>query len=560
MPNKPYPLYEREILHDLQSVVNRSAKLNPGGEAFRYDDGGKDILITYKQFKSDIEMFGTALYSLGFSGGSHIALLGENSYQWIVAAFAVMNGSNVMVPIDRDLSPDLVKSLIQSADCSALIYSDDYHGIIEQIKHELAGVTFINIKQKRDDILSLGDLMAKGKDLIASGDTSFIDNEIDSKALAAIFFTSGTTGANKGVMLTHNSITINAIDALRLATAGKTNLLLLPLHHSFGFTGGVVIMIYLQSCICINLSLRNVSDDLKKYRPEVVFLVPLFVEALHKRVWETAEKKGKAKLLRRIVSTSNFLLSAGIDLRRKLFASVLAAFGGNLSMIVCGGAFLDTRFVEDFRAMGIFIANGYGITECSPVVCVNRNNHFRDGSIGRVLPSCEVKIDAPDGSEEGEILVRGKNVMLGYYKDEQATQKVLKNGWFRTGDIGRIDSDGFMYITGRIKNIIILANGENIHPEELESVLANIPLVKEVIVREDIAGAGNRAVVVAEIFPDYDRARDAGLDRLQEHFGQAIAAFNKTVPSYKHIQRVILRDTEFPKTTTKKIKRNVGVS
>jgi long-chain acyl-CoA synthetase len=290
-----------------------------------------------------------------------------------------------------------------------------------------------------------------------------------------------------------------------------------------------------------------------------MLLVPLFVEALHKKVWDTAEKTGKAKLLRMMISISNFLLAMGIDLRRKLFKSVLEAFGGNLSMIICGGAFLDFRYVKDFRAMGVFISNGYGITECSPIVCGNRNHHFRDGTIGRLFPSCEMKIDVADGSDEGEILIRGDYVMLGYYKDEQATAEVFKDGWFKTGDIGRIDKDGFIYITGRIKNIIVLSNGENIHPEELETELIKIPITKEVIVRESLAERGSGIVLVAEVFPDYDAAKLQGVDSLQEHFDKAISIFNKTLPSYKHIQRVILRDTEFPKTTTKKIKRDVGV-
>lgn len=556
MRNKPYPLYGRKSLSDLKSVVHHSAETNPDGAAFRYAENGTDITVTYQQFKDDIDMLGTAFYSLGLRSGSHIAVLGENSYRWIVTAFAAMNGSNVIVPIDRDLPPDTIRSLLQKADCTALVYSDDYHDIVEHIKDGLDGVTIVNMKRSYDGILSFDELMVKGKDLIASGDTTFIDNEIDDQALAAIFFTSGTTGANKGVMLTHKSITTNAVDALRIATGGKTNLLLLPLHHSFGFTGGVVIMICLQSCICINQSLRYVSDDIKKYQPSLLFLVPLFVETMYNKVWDTAEKNGKAKLLRTMIKISNALLSIGIDLRRNLFASVLKGFGGNLNLIICGGAFLDSKYIKNFRSMGIFVANGYGITECSPIVCVNRNHHFRDGSIGRLLPSCEVIIDTENGSDEGEILVKGDYVMLGYYKDEQSTAEVFKDGWFKTGDIGKIDKDGFVYITGRIKNIIILANGENIYPEELEISLANIPLVKEVIVREGTAERGNGILLVAEVFPDYNAVETQRLMNLQEHFDQAIAAFNKNVPPYKHIQRVILRNTEFPKTTTKKIKRN----
>lgn len=553
--NKPYPLYERENLYNLKSVIQRSAIMNPDCEAFCFEEEGKDVSITYKQFKEDIETLGTALYSFGLKGAYHIAILGENSYQWIVAAFAATNGSNVFVPIDKDMPADVIKDLMIKADCNALIYSDDYHDIVMQIKDSLGDILIINIKQRYSGILSFNDLIVRGKELIALGDTAFINNKISNQALAAIFFTSGTTGINKGVMLTHRNIATNAIDSLKIMDFGNKSILLLPLHHSFGFTSGVVLMLYLQSCICINHSLRYISQDLKKYQPTHLLLVPLFIEAFYKSVWDTAKKTGKAKLLRLMVSISKALLAIGIDLRHKLFASVLDSFGGNLNMIVSGGAFLDFKYVKDFRAMGIFISNGYGITECSPVVSVNRNYHFRDGTIGRLLPSCEMKIDTDNGSDEGEILVRGDYTMLGYYKDEQATNEVFKDGWFKTGDIGRIDKDGFIYITGRIKNIIILANGENIHPEEIESSLLDIPFVKEVIVREDTAKKGSRIVLVAEVFPDYGAAKTQGIDNLQTHFDKAIATFNRSVARNKCIQRVILRETEFMKTSTKKIKR-----
>jgi long-chain acyl-CoA synthetase len=556
MRNKPYPLYERELLYDLKSVVHRSAGIDTSGKAFRYTENGNELSVTYQQFKEDVDALGTALYLLGLRGNNHIAILGENSYRWIVTAFAAMNGSNVMVPIDRDLPPDTIKNLLSKADCTALVYSDDYQDIIEEIKDSLTNTIIINMKQAYSGILSFCDLMAMGKEHILSGDTTFITNEIDNTALAAIFFTSGTTGANKGVMLTHKSITMNAIDALRTVELGNQNILLLPLHHSFGFTAGVVAMLYLQSCICINHSLKHVSDDLKKYKPTHLILVPLFVEALYKKVWDTAKKEGKAGLLRFMLNVSNGLLALGIDLRRKLFSSVLGAFGGNLSMIICGGAFLDEKYVKDFRSMGVFISNGYGITECSPIVCGNRNHHFRDGSIGLLFPSCEMKIDAPKSQEEGEMLVRGNYVMLGYYKDEQATASVLKDGWFRTGDIGRIDRDGFIYITGRIKNIIVLSNGENVDPEELEAQLQKIQYVQEVVVREDSTKKGGNTVIIAEIFPDYEAAKTRGIENLQKHFDNSISIFNKTLPAFKQIRRVEIRNTEFPKTTTKKIKRS----
>jgi long-chain acyl-CoA synthetase len=556
MENTAYPQYDRDSIHDLKSFILRITEKNPDGDAFRYTENDKDITVTYKQFKADIEAIGTALYSFNLHGGKHIAILGENSYCWIVTAFAIMNGLNVIVPIDKDLPSDLILSLIKKADCDALVYSDTYHDVVEDIMDEVCGLVLINMGRSYRGISSFDELMVSGRMSTENGETSFIDIEPDGQSLAAIFFTSGTTGISKGVMLSHRNIALNAIDGGSFFSHRCTSILLLPLHHTVGFSIGLAAIISLQGCVCINRSLKYISADIKKYQPKYLILVPIFVIALYDKVWDTAEKSGKAKTLRRMISFSNFLLTIGIDLRQKMFSSVQDAFGGNLSMIICGGAFIDNKYVKGLRDLGIFVSNGYGITECSPGVCFNRIDNFQDGSVGWPIASCAVKTDAADGFADGEILIRGDCIMQGYYNDEQATAEVFKDEWFKTGDLGHIDSNGYVYLTGRKKNLIVLANGENICPEELENGIQRISFVKEVVVREDVSEKGNVLELVAEIFPDYAAVESMNVDNLQVHFNEAIAELNKTVPYFKRIHNVVIREQEFDKTTTKKIKRN----
>jgi long-chain acyl-CoA synthetase len=459
----------------------------------------------------------------------------------------------VIVPIDKELSNEEIKNIIIDSEAKAFIYSDDYKDVAEYIKNSDATIHhFINMN-------NLPELITKGNNLINHGDKSVINMVIDNKALAAIIYTSGTTGAAKGVMLSHNSIVSDAVAACRYVYFQGSNMLVLPLHHSFAFTAAVVAVLIEGSEICINKSLKNVLTDMVKYKPHNMFLVPLFVETFYKKIWESAKKKGKDKMLKKLVAVSDMLLKVGIDLRRTLFKSILQAFGGNLKLIVCGGAPLDATYVKGLRSFGINVLNGYGITECSPVVSVNRNNYYRDGSVGLVLPGVDVKIEQPNEYGHGEIYVKGDIIMLGYYRNEQATKDTFDSEWFKTGDLGFVDADGFLYVTGRIKNLIILSNGKNISPEELELELLNIPLIKEIIVRQEISAKGCSDVIIAEIFPDNDVAVSQGADNIKECIDQAIADFNKNNPPYKRIQRIILRDVEFPKTTTKKIKRNRGV-
>lgn len=325
----------------------------------------------------------------------------------------------------------------------------------------------------------------------------------------------------------------DTIGACRNTEVFGPSLLTLPLHHTFAFTTSVLAMLAYRVPICINRSLRTFIPDMQEFKPQNMFLVPLYVETMYRNIWKTAETQGKDKLLRNMVILSNILRKMGIDLRRKLFRSILSQFGGNLDLIICGGAPLKQSYIDGMEAFGIQVLNGYGITECAPVVAVNRNRFFRRGSVGLPLPCSEIKI------VDGEICVRGPNVTPGYYQDDASNNDAFLNDWFKTGDLGYLDEDGFLYITGRRKNLIILSNGKNVSPEELEERLLDLPHVQEAVVYEE------NGMIAAEIF-----AQDQ--TGVQEH----VTALNRELPVYKRIQKVVFRDREFEKTTTKKIKRS----
>ncbi len=373
---------------------------------------------------------------------------------------------------------------------------------------------------------------------------------IDKDDLAAIIYTSGTTGVAKGVMLTHLNLCEDTCKSSRNLLLPGNSILVLPLHHTFAFTANVLCMINVGHTTYINKSLKRINKDMVNYSPEVMIVVPMMVEAFYKKIWATAREKGKDKLLEKMIKISNALLSCGIDGRKEFFGSVISGFGGRLQMIICGGAALDKKYVKAFREIGINLLNGYGITECSPIVSVNRNKYFKDGSVGPVLEGINVKIDSKPGENEGEILVNGAIVMKGYFNQEEQTKEVMtEDGYFRTGDIGYLDKDNFLYITGRKKNIIILDNGKNIYPEELELALSQEDAVCEVLVYEE------EGHISAEIYPNQEFLTQNNIEDKKVYFDELMERYNRKQPAYKQIHYYKLRDTEFEKTTTKKIKR-----
>jgi len=558
MLQQNYPLYETDLVHNLKELVNNCAAKYSEKVAFEYiSDGQPSQQVTYSQFKSDIDSLGTAFFKLGFKN-SHIAVLGENSYEWIVTYLAVTGGSNVIVPVDRELPPPEMKNIIIGSNCRALVFSQKFAATIAEFDAEidqLDRLINMNAAHDTDKVSSFQGLLEMGRKVIAGGDRSFIDNPIENDRLAAIIYTSGTTGVSKGVMLSQWNIASNVVATAQHTTAFENSVLVLPLHHTFGWTAGVLCMLHIGSRIGINSSLKNLTRDMVFYKPTQMCLVPLYLETMYKRIWEQAAKQHKTWLLKTLLVVNRASQALGIDLRRRLFRTVLEGFGGQLRLVICGGAPLDAKYVKGFRDIGIQVLNGYGLTECAPIVTANRNDYYRDDSIGLVLPGCQVMIDNPDANGEGELLVKGPNVMLGYYNNPQATAATMAGDWLRTGDIGRIDADGFVYITGRIKNMIKLSSGINIYPEELEMLILEIPLVKEVVVYGQTVAGKTEPMLFAEVFLDRQFVESHGINNPEQFLNAEIESINARLPYYKKIGQIIIRPVEFDKTTTRKIKR-----
>lgn len=527
-----YDLYKHEKINTLKELLSYCAEKHGSKNAFIYQRKNEDVNISHRHFKLDVEALGTYLYTQEFKN-CRIAVLGENSYEWILVHFAVTCGNNVIVPIDKELETDGISYLLKDSECKAIFFSDTYADIVEDLqKANLGNISYFNM-------LDIPKMIEKGKYSIEKGNREYLDVVIDGNDLASIVYTSGTTGRSKGVMLTHNNFASDSYSACCNVSVCGTSLLLLPLHHVFALVAAVFSEMVYGYPIYINSSLKKLMKDFNKAEPQNLFVVPLIVETIYKNIWNTAKSQGKDKTLMMLVKVSNRLRKCGIDLRKIFFKSVISAFGGKLELIICGGAPLDEKYVKVFESFGITILNGYGITECGPIVAVNRNKFNVSGSVGLPLCCNQVKI-----AEDSEILVKGENVMVGYYHNEEENQKAFVDGWFKTGDIGSIDEYGALHITGRIKNLIILANGENVAGEELEEKIYGIPYVKEVVVYE------KDNMITAEIYLDEEYSEG------KYKINADIQKLNRELPLIKNIGKVIIRDTEFPKTTTKKIKRD----
>ncbi len=537
---KNYPLYKTIDAEVVRDIIEYSANHHGEKQAFQIPVPGKDdIFKTYTEFSNEIEGLGTFLLSKGLRKDK-IAILGENSYEWLLAYFATLDSGNTAVPLDKDLPVQDLLYNVQNSGCKAIIYSKVYADVAQKLQELNSGIELYFSKADMEDMI------AEGRELVKSGDNSFKNAEVKPDDLAAIVYTSGTTGKSKGVMLTQRNIASNAISACRNAHGEGCGVLALPLHHTFGMVANVLVPFIFEARIYMTTSLRNIQSDMVKIGATAAFCVPLMAELIYKKVWATAKEKGKDEILKKGIKISNTLMKFGIDVRRKLFSEVHEALGGNLELFICGGAPLSEKIAFELTSMGINVLNGYGITECSPIVSVNRNFANRIGSVGQILDCNEVRIHNPNEDGIGEIYVRGSNVMVGYYNDEEATKEAFDDGWFKTGDLGYVDKDGFLYVTGRIKNLIILSNGKNVSAEELEEkILDEISYVEEVIVYDD------DDKLAAEIYLDEDTEPEA-----KTKIKKDIKALNIKLPSYKKIAKTKIRDEAFPKTTSMKIKRN----
>lgn len=561
---KNYPLYEVKKIESLRQLFDDTTERFAERTSFVYREKGKEMSVTYKEFRKQVYSVGTVLCNMDLKK-AHIAIIGENSYSWVLAYWTCLRGAGVVIPVDKDLSAEDTEYILKTGDVAAVFYASSVANKVEPISEKLGITTLIRLddmKEIPEGKLFIKDLVKQGGELIEQGVKSYVDIKHDDiDALKQIMFTSGTTGKSKGVMHSSRVLITNVYNGLRLIKLTERSLSVLPYHHAYASTAELIIIFHAGLSIMINESLRTLLPNIKKHKPTEMLVVPLYVESFYRRIWDKIDEGGKRKTVEKAIKISRALLKIGIDLRRTLFKEIHETFGGELKLLICGGAPLKPSICEFFNDIGITLAIGYGITECGPLVSINRPEYFDCSSVGLALPEIKVKIDNPNEKGEGEICVKGDNVMMGYYKNKEETDRVIVDGWFHTGDIGKMDDRGIIFITGRCKNMIVLENGENVYPEAVEEALTDYPIIKEVIVYE-APRPDNKACLGAEIFPNEEYATAKGITDIEGEVRKAVDAFNETQPPYRVIKQVTVRDTEFEKTTSKKIKRkyNVGTN
>ena len=558
-------IFDAKEYKDMKELLYGSAEKFGDRTAFtiKHQDGKKVEYDnkSYKDLLEDVNEFGAGLYDLGLKG-KRVAVIGKNRYEWAVAHLANLLGGIVCVPLDKDLQyEELEMSLIRSK-ADAIVFDEKLTDRMNKLKeNNKTNLTEYICMSKIDGFKSMEEIKDKGEDIIESGNREYLDTEIDENELAILLFTSGTTSASKAVMLSQRNVAVNVYDLQSVENIKEddVNIALLPYHHIFGST----CMVFVLACGVKTVyadGLRYVKQNLAEYKVTMFVGVPLLVESIYKGVVKEVEKQGKTKLINTAMKVSNFLLKVGIDVRRKLFKQVLEGLGGALRFVIVGGAPADPKILKFFNDLGIVTLQGYGLSETAPVVAAENYKVRKNGTTGVPMPSVEIKINNPDDNGMGEILVKGPNVMLGYYEMEEMTKEVLQDGWFHTGDLGCFDKAGRLMITGRSKNMIVLKNGKKIFPEEIETVVNRIEEIEESFVfgmpdekdKNDVT-LSVKAVYNKDIVKN--RHGEKTEEEIYEIIWNKIKELNQTFPQYKHIKKLILTDKELIKTTTKKVKR-----
>ena len=561
------PVYKVQKYRDLKEMLVKSGEKYGDRPAylFRTEEPGKLREITHREFRNQINQLGTKLIDMGLKN-KRIAVIGENCYEWAVSYLSIVTGTGIVVPLDKALPANEIGSLILRSEVEAIFYTDKYDDIMNEIKEKNNTKIkyFISMKSDKNenDVYSFKQLIEEGKALLENGDRRFLDAEINPDVMGIMLFTSGTTAMSKAVMLSHDNIVSNLFDITSVIKLVPEDRMLsfLPLHHTFESTVG---FLYPISCGCAIVfcdGIRHIGDNIKEFDITAMISVPALFEGMYRKVKKGIEKKGKWQKVEKGVKISNFLRKFGIDLRQKLFKEVHEAVETKLRLFVAGGAALDPEYEKGFLDLGFTIYQGYGLTETSPVVAAEDDKFQRLGSIGKAFPSLDVKIEDPNEEGIGELLVKGPTVMLGYYNNEEATKETVEpDGWLHTGDLAKIDKDGYIFITGRKKFVIVLKNGKNIYPEELEALVNKIEGVKESFVYGKPEDDGDFKIC-AKIVYDIDLVREIYNVNSEEETKEAIwnevKKINKQMPAYKYIREIIVTDKDLIKTTTQKIKRH----
>ncbi len=559
---KNYPYYKSKTYVNIREFIEHLDRTYGENTAISYRKKPHDDEIhlrNYSHLCKDIRAIATALISRGYGAHSHVALIGKLTYGWICTYYAMLAIGAVLVPLDPEWHAEDLADTVKKAECTSLFCCDDVLANKAETICAAAGIERVVAIDYAESDLTLEKLLLEGIQLRENGDMGYESARINPDKLSLLVFTSGTTGKGKGVMLTQTAILSNlagAMNLIKIRECGRT-VGVLPPHHTFGSTVNILANMAFGTHMYLSSGVRYIVKELKEHRPTHLILVPLYLETFYRKIKASIADSGKEKILSGMMKVTNFVSRTGLDMRQKLYKNMLSAFGGELELVVSGGAPLTSEVADTFESFGITIINGYGITECAPLLSANRDKQQKKGSIGMPVPNTIVKVKDPDENGEGEIIAKGPNVMLGYYKDEEATKEAFdEDGYFRTGDIGKFDDDGWLYITGRAKNLIILSNGKNVYPEEIEVELATVPGVVDIVVYEGISKrGGEHNAIVAEIFPDAEFIKKNNIEDKQAYFRKYINDFNKNAVAYKKIGVLKIRECEFPKNTLRKITR-----
>ena len=565
-------LYDVSYVETLKELVDNSVLKFSDRAAYMYKDDHKEPFktMTYAEFKDDQNAIGTALIERGFKG-SKIAVIGDNSHRWALSYYSVVCGVGVIVPIDRNLEKGEITNLLQRADVEAVFASTKLASTIASLLEELPLVKKVIIMSAPGDdvdeflederFMTMEQLVSEGKELVAKGNSAYIDAEIHAEDLSTILFTSGTTGLAKGVMLSHRNLSQNVFNMskyVQIPDEGRV-LDVLPMHHVYEMTCTVMTSFYQGATVVICEGLKYIQQNFVEAECNIMLGVPLIFENIYRKIWTKAEKSGNADKLRRAIN-----MSMKLDLRNKkvvtkrLFKAVHDIFGESLYILIAGGAAIDPNVISEFEAMGLPMMQGYGMTENSPIIAVNQDRYGKAASVGKPMPGTEVRIVDKDESGIGEVICKGPSVMMGYYKDAENTAKTIKGGWLYTGDYGYLDEDGFLYITGRKKNVIVTKGGKNIFPEEVEYYLLLSDFISEVIVYGKHEEIKDDLICTAIMYPDFKALENAGCMTDEEKYRklkEAVDEANSKMPPFKRVKRIEIREDDFIKTTTLKIKR-----
>lgn len=563
MKNEEIIYKSAKKLNSFRELLEDSAKKYGEKNAFiikeKIEKNPKYKYISYNKLKEDVDSFGQGLISIGLKG-KRIAIIGKNSYEWGLTYLTVLSSVGISVPLDKGLKQDEIESLISRSSADCIVFDDKYIDIMNDVKEKGTSniKEFICMRQNEQGYRTIEEVINIGKKELSDGKKDVFEYTIDPKAMAVILFTSGTTALAKGVMLSQDNILSNIyqMDCMIEFFDSDVSLAFLPFHHTFGSTA---LLLFLHNGVCTTFcdGLKYIQKNLVEYKVSVFVCVPLIIESMYKKIMQEVKKQGKEKLINTAGKIANGLYKMHIDIRRKLFKTILDQLGGRVRFVVSGAAALDKDVAEGFRTFGVTVIQGYGLTETSPVLASENTRHIAPGTVGVPMHGVEIEIDNPDEKGIGEIKVKGDNVMLGYFENEEATNEVLKDGWFYTGDLGYINKDGYLVINGRKKTVIVLKNGKNIFPEELEALINALPYVSESMVfgypKDD------DLVVSVEIQYNKDyvekEMNNISYDKLHDIVWNDIKKINTTLPTYKYIKKLFLTDEEMIKTTTAKVKR-----